>query len=437
MFSKKNLINYIYLFSTIVFSFGVILIFNEPVLHIVAFWLVVFVSICIAKVEITHPLVWFSGSFALYSTSHALLYILDYPSIQGYSKENILIPFIGLVIVVIIIGVKQYPSPNFHTLEKLTILKEKNNKKLLEFILVILILVLFVSVISISITPFNHKNDLLSNNNIFFTLGMYSTRFISFFCCFYILLFIDLDRKKTKFFIITSAVLIIALSLFTGERDAMLRYLVIIFMTLFFLKKINRKFIIILIPVGMIFLTLSVYLKYFFVQGVVNERVEESSFVYNFLTADFNAAGENLQVLLNNSWTESLYDFSLIGIDIVSPFFPSGVFFNVGLWFNNTFYPNSYSRAFTLVGEGYVIAGILGVMIIFVILSFLLKLLYSNHNRSIYWLVVYIYAIPTVILSFRSTLGTVFNDLSRIALFSLVIHAVLLMIINNKKLEKK
>ncbi|MGM0853980.1 MAG: O-antigen polymerase [Bacillota bacterium] len=435
MLSKKDLYSFSILLFAIFFSFSIIFLFENPISHVLALWLTAISAIFITKFEVTHPLVWFSSSFVLYSTGYAILYILGYLN-SGYNKENIFLPLVALTVVVLVVGVKKYGSPRFHEKKNYHLLGNRNNKKLIEFILLVLIIILSLCVAVLFITPFESKTDLLRNKNMFFIIGVYSTRFISFFCCFYMLLFIDIDKKKTKLFIFLSATLIVLLSLFTGERDAMFRFFVILIMTLFILGKISKKTIISLIPIGAIYLIASRYFKYYFVSGELKATIKEESFIYSFLSADFLAAGENLQILLNNNWTESLHGFSLIAYDIISPFLPGGLFMNVGAWFNDTFYPNSYSRAFTLVGQGYVAGGVVGIIAVFFILGIGIKFLYSKATENIYWLVIYIYSIPTIISAFRSTLGTVFTGLTRIALFSIVIHAFLFLLINNRNRVK-
>ncbi len=440
MINKKELIRYYILLITIVLSFTIILLSEKPILHVLAFWLNVFIAIIISRFDITHPMLWFSISFALYSTSYSLIYILGYPAISGYSKENTLLSLIALSVVLLIVGVKKYDIGQYFKSKNYTMMSSKSNKKITEFILKILLVVLIICIIGLSRASFNHKNELLSERNAFFILGVYCTRFSTFFCCLYMLLFLNIDRKKTRFFILSFAILITLFSLFTGERDAMLRFFTVTIVSLFITKQISKKMLIFLIPLGMLILILSRYFKYYFVSGVINNSIKEQSYIYSFLTSDFNSAGENLQILINNSWTKSLYGFYLIVIDFISPFIPGRVLINVGNWFNNTFYPGSYSRAFTLTGEGYIIGGILGIVTVFSILGFAIKLFYRKSIKNVYWLAAYIYSIPTIISAFRSTLGIITTALIRIVLFSIFIINFFNVIMNKKthnKVQKK
>lgn len=76
--------------------------------------------------------------------------------------------------------------------------------------------------------------------------------------------------------------------------------------------------------------------------------------------------------------------------------------------------------------------GIVGIIAIFLILGIGIKFLYIKTTENVYWLVLYIYSIPTIISAFRSTLGTVYTGLTRIALLSILIHAFLFLLINNR-----
>jgi|GEM_PF-3002686 len=435
MISKRALIQYSILLLTILISFSIILVSQNPTFHLMGFWLIVIVILYITRFDLTHPLMWFSGSFALYNTGYSLLYVLGYPVNSGYSKDNIILSLLALSVVLLIIGVRKYDIGGYFNSENFNIMSSKSNKRITELILISLLALLLFSIFMLHQTPFIHKNEMLAARDIFFVLGAYCTRFLTFFSCFYSILFVDIDKIKTKLFIFSSLILILLFSLFTGERDAMFRFIVAIIVVLVIREKLSKRMLMLLIPISMVAIIVGRYFKYYFVSGIVNTSIKGQPFIYNFLTSDFHAAGENLQVLLNNSWTKSIHGFSLIAVDFISPFFSGESFINVGNWFNNTFYPGSYSRAFTLLGEGYVIGGILGIAILFTILGFGIKFLYKKSTKNIYWLVVYIYSIPTIISAFRSTLGTVTIALTRIALLSIAIHYFVNYLINRKRIK--
>ena len=149
-------------------------------------------------------------------------------------------------------------------------------------------------------------------------MGIYASRYLRTFNCFYLLLLVNKDKKKSYFFMLSSSVLILLLILFTGERDAAFRFFLVLIITLFIKNKLNKKSLIILISVEMI---LATYFKYYFVSRVLKTSLVNQTFIYNFLDTEFSAAGENLQVLLSNEWTKSFHGFYLIVIDFIDPFF--------------------------------------------------------------------------------------------------------------------
>ncbi len=436
MYKKKDVFKYFLILVAFCFSISIIMLFENPKHHILSFWTMVIIIILVCRIDVIHPYFWFTSSFALYSTAYSITYVLDYHN-SGYSKENLLLPLIGLSVVLLILGVQKCSVSSGIQIEKTknyNSLMAKDNKKITELILMILLVTLFLCTVIVFRTPFNHKNDLLSERNIFFLMGVYVSRYLTFFSCLYMLLFINIDSRKTKLLLLSSSILILLFSLFTGERDVMFRFFLVLVMTLFVTRKINKELIIMLIPIGILLMILSVYFKYYFVNGTIKSSFEGQSYLYNFLSTDFSSAGSNLQILLNNTWTKSMHGFSLIVTDFLSPFFRSGIFFNADSWFNKMFYYGSYSRAFTLVGEGYIIAGTIGVITIFTILGCGIKIMYKMASQNIYWTAVYIYSIPTIISTFRSTLSTASIALVRIVLLSIVVHIFLLRLIRKSVL---
>lgn len=432
MILKEDLYNFIFLLTVITFSFLIIIFSENTTIHILSFWIIVIFSMHIIKYNITHPLFWFSVSYGLYSTGYTILYSLGYITKNGYTKDNILLSMLSLSIVILIVGVKNERLGCY--LENRSILEENISYNATKLILKILLAILFICVIKIYRTPFSHKNEILLSRNKYFILAAYLSRFISFYNIIYILLFKNIDKKKNRTIIVLSSIMIFAFSMFTGERDAILRFIIVITITLYITGDITNKKLIYLAPFGILFLMFIRYFKYYFVSGEINKTLVNQSFVYKLLTSDFHAAGENFQILLNNDWTNSLFGYSLVIIDILSPFLPGKYFFNVGTWFNDYFYFRSYSRAFTLLGEGYVIGGIIGIVVVFALLGILIKFLYKKSSKNIYWLSLYIYSIPTIILSFRSTMSTIFIGLLRIGFLSIVVHWTLVITFNiNKK----
>ncbi len=424
VFQKRALVEYLILLFMVFITNIALLTSDNPTVHVLFFWMTTIVAIFICRFDITHPYFWFTAAYTLYSTAYPLIFIMGYPLEVRYTEENLLYSFLGMAILLFILGINS-TDQNYISLNKDNRYKINfHSKKIISLIIILLCLVLFASLIYVASSSYTHKNDMLGDRNIFFISGVYATRFLTVFVSLYVLLFIKSYKKNTAFLVLLTTVLIVSFSMFTGDRDAMYRFLIVLLLSLFIVGKINKKHIIILIPTGILFMVLSRYLKYFFVDGSINTNLTDQNLLYNFLTSDFHAAGQNLQVLINNPWTRGFHDLTLIVEDFLSAILPSSFFFNVGTWFNNIFYPNSYSRAFTLVGEGYVIAGGLGVIVVFSILGLTIKFLFNQAQNNVYWLVIYLYSIPTIISSFRSTLSIIYKDVARVAFLSMVIYQI-------------
>src|SRR5699024_10721388 len=107
MYNKKNIIKKIIALIAIIITFFVVITFGSPILDIASYWLTVITIIILAGVDISHPLVWFSASFGLYTTGHSIIYALEYPTFINHSTTNILLSLIALTIIVSIIGFKK------------------------------------------------------------------------------------------------------------------------------------------------------------------------------------------------------------------------------------------------------------------------------------------------------------------------------------------
>jgi len=231
---------------------------------------------------------------------------------------------------------------------------------------------------------------------------------------------------------------ILLFTLFTAERDGIFRFLLTIVCAMFATQRLSRKTLPIIFGIGLMTVVAVSYLKYFFVDGSVRVGFAGNSIIYNFLASDFTAAGQNMQVLLNNPWTKSYKNYLLILNDFLAPFaFGNIRTFNVSSWYNDVFYyGSSYSRAFTLVGEGYVIDGYLGVIVLFIIVGLLVRMMYRKSKKNKYWLTAYIYTISTVASSFRGALSGIVVDLVRIVLVGIVAYILLRALIITRQRTK-
>lgn len=132
-----------------------------------------------------------------------------------------------------------------------------------------------------------------------------------------------------------------------------------------------------------------------------------------------------MQILLNHEEeVKNIFSYTQVLKDIKRIFIGSTES-TLG-WFNDKFF--SYTKTkygFTLVGEGYVIGGILGIVVIFLIIGVLIRFLYHMSSKNIYYKTLYICSIPRIIYAIRADLTNIFSPiLKHIILTLLVIFIV-------------
>ena len=140
-----------------------------------------------------------------------------------------------------------------------------------------------------------------------------------------------------------------------------------------------------MIPIIIVLIPLSSSYKYYFLTG--SASVTNNNIIYAFLSGEFESATRNLQALINNSSsTLGVKGLGQIVRDVVAVFNSS--IESSTSWFNNTFYPTSKTQyGFTLVGEGYIIAGALGVVLVFAIIGIIIRIMYKKAYNNMYLLI--------------------------------------------------
>lgn len=419
MISKNNVLHIIIILITSLLAASITLITSNPVFHVAGLWSLVIVAIFISKFDLLHPYFWFSSFFALYSSSYTIILIQGFQTNTGYTYENTLLAIIALTTVLLTTG----PQKNVIKMDStyytpLTLNKINIDQKILKNILYMLLVILVISLIIISRLGIYSKSEFISNGYFSFRVASYTVRYITLFCCLYLVV----CGKKYKLgpIVALCGMGVLFFSLFTAERDGIFRFLLIIVCALFVTQRIKRTTLPFVIGIGIISVVMISYFKYFFVNGSVRSKYNDHGIIYNFLNSDFAAAGENMQVLLNNPWTNSYSNYFLIITDLLNPFIFGINTFNIGVWFNDTFYYGKSSRAFTLLGEGYVIGGYLGVIVLFLVVGILIKILYKKSKKNVYWLTIYIFTIATVASSFRGSLSSITVILINIAVVGII-----------------
>ena len=419
-FNFKEIKNLIYLLIYGIIALLIICHTKRPELHIVLIWGMAILAVVICKLQIVHPYFWFSISFSLYSTAYTILYVMGF-GIYGYDSENLFLSTLSLLTSLLVIGSKRVDINSFPK-NKIHIPSET-----LEIIITFLSLLCLFCTILLSQKGYSGKVEMKKAQDFNYRIATYLSRFICTFLMIYFCEYLSSKKYRSKFknliiVILNSGISIIYFTLITGERDATLRFLLLFFMSLFVYNKLKSYHALILLPFGIWIMVFSVYIKYFFSRGILNNSyLSFNNIISNFLQTDFHSSGMNLQYLLENSWTESSQGIQLLFAEMLTPFLPSGIIFNPDQWFNYVVHSGKYhGYAFSLVGTGYIIGGRIGVVLLFFIVGLMCRHLYKNSIKDVYNMVSYICMISAFIASFRSSAGSIYTSYVRTILIPII-----------------
>ena len=226
---------------------------------------------------------------------------------------------------------------------------------------------------------------------------------------------------------VITGISLFGITIFSGERDFVFRFIIITAVFLFCIGKLKRSHIIMLAPIGVMILILSDKYKYFFSTGIVNESSE--GVIFKFFAGEFESASTNLQIVISQGMSNSLGIERYI-LDIASAFTTS--IQSVSSWFSDLFYRGrAVQYGFSIIGEGYVIGGVIGVVFISIVLGAMIKFFYKRLYKGTYWFASYLYFITIVIYSIRMDLGTILSAIVK------QIGIVLIIVMIAEKISKK
>jgi len=397
---------------------GVIIYIQKNIwAQIIAFTGLVLTSIFIVKFDIMHPYCWFSGMFWLYSISYPILYCtgnLDAWLIKkaGYPDKVIFLEWAALSVFLLIVS----PSTLSYTLKKnKTFLLAKANIILYMVMYVIIIM----AIISISQSGYVHKSEIYASHNFLYRIAFISIYLL---LTFYVLMCLHYKNNRWHIKLLTYATfaLTLQLSMYTGERDIFFTYLLLTIFILYLFGTIKKYHFLFLVPLGVLILPISNIYKSFFLTHK-SGNIFSAGFIKQFFDSEFRAASTNVQILLNNAnHVKGVFSYDQIFKDIQRVFI-SNTESTLG-WYNDLFF--SYTKTgygFTLVGEGYVIDELLGIIVLFIIIGIFVRCLYQLANKNIYMKTLYIYSIPNVIYSIRADLTNIFSPILKHIILALVV----------------
>lgn len=422
--SRGELIKYLILIVSGIVGIGCCEIVDQVRVHLIAIWAFTAITIILSGLDLLHPYFWFPLFFSLYSTANAILYAMGLSTrISTYSSNQIVLPFIGLLVALLVIG------PRKRKIEFKEDALQEN--KTLDVVLYIIVFVVITSSFILRSRGYSSKVVMRREGDLIYKYGVHIVRFMTIFALICSARNLSLGRKRVIVKILLSGMAALIFTLFTGERDVVFRFGYTFLLLLVAYKIVKPHHLIAIAPVGIVVMSFSVFIKYYFVRGAF--RSGSGNLIYDFLTSDFSAAGGNLQKLLDQPWTKGCQGIKLLFTELFSPILIGVKTVNPTSWFSANVYSTSYSRAFTLVGTGYIIAGTIGVIIVFFIVGLIIKFFYKRANRSIYWLASYIYMSSVVIFSFRQSLQSLTDSMLK----HVALGVILSIIIDKMKVKMK
>ncbi|WP_020006222.1 O-antigen polymerase [Salinicoccus albus] len=400
---------------------------------ILALGTLVIISWIISKFELMHPLTWFPPIFFLYSISYPLLVTLgELPNTYDKNIEVLFIQWIALATFIVVMNTSSKKKVEINTSSL------KNLMPIVTPIFWTSISITALYVAYVYSSGLTSKYAIALDNS---PLGILASFFPIVVISFALIMANQLGIKGRvpKGFLLIAILYGLVVLFVLGERDFILKLLIItIFMYHVLKNRISKKK---LIASGIIIISIIPILgdlknRAF---GQSEMTVYGGDFIADILSGEFMAAGRNLANLLSNEgvvwshfWGETLiWDIKVL--------FSAG--FSPGAWFNNTFHPDLIARGggngFTLVGEGYMNFGVIGVVVFFAVLALFLKFLYNKALKNVVWLSIYIVTIPLAVYVIRADFATLLTQFSKqIVLPILIIFIVKSILDGIPKLNK-
>lgn len=397
-------------------------------IHIIAFLIPVITGVFLVKLDMLHPYVWYTTFFSIYSCAYPVLYLFDYVTQFGYNKETMLYQWIALAISMIIL------PANSIEFQKEKIEFESKNEGVIPIIeKIVLSYVVLVSLLIVS-GGYSSKTDIYSSNNFILNIGFMSGYFAILLYCYELCRALIQKSNKYKKIIYKFIVVISCFSLITGERDYMFTIVLITFIVLSFFEKIKKKSLFIIFPIGIILLPLSQIFKYFILSGSTSGTFIWNNLLVEFLDGEFVSASRNLQILVSGGY-ENYFSGSTLLNDFVRVFYDTG--YSNQTWFNDNFftYGHTTQYGFSLVGEGFVNGGVIGIIGLFIFVSMLIRFFYSHSMKNFYYTIVYFYMIPIFIYSTRADLANILSPLIKYIILGMLIIKISRKIVLKKTIK--
>lgn len=398
-----------------------------------SFCIVAFIlaGVCIwaCRFNVLHPSFCFFPFFTLYTCAYPFLKMMGYDTLVrgvGIPIEPVTVQlsWIGLSIMsILLITLKDDGTVDYNKDSD-----ELSGTIALWGFYISLVLTVFLYVYAI-VRGYSSKRAMIASGDIILTIGkigMTVNPLFSFLCV--------LKRKTKKYFLyyyLLAAINGFLAIGFLGERNILLVVMFFMLFSMKYLFDVRTNKLVWFGVIALLVLATSSSLKMFISNDGISGGSGEPLWVRLF-SSDFRSAGFNLNNLVRteSGWqykfgSSLIYDF-LSPLDFAIPGLSN---FSASRWNQNFFWADSRTGlGFTIIGEGFVNFGYIGVAVWMVLFAGIIRILWNRSKRDPFFFMTYGYGMALCVYASRGVLANVISP---------VVKYCLLIYIMNKAFKKR
>lgn len=399
-----------------------IILLVVPNVYVQSSCFIIIYIVCLFSIDfdISHPFVWFIPLFTLYTIGYPLMYEHGYYAILPncgdieLNSYTLLAHWCALSTFIVTVSNKQVIYKKAYNY--------KVNSLVVKGITMGLVLALCAQYIAVMQSGFQTKREILDglSSSPLFRLGKMANQIVPIFAAF-IIFDTSIKKREKVFWLLLINGLSFLQMIIIGERSAVLQIVVVELLAYnISIKKISLKKAFIFGGFIIFFIIIAVGMKASLGKNWDFDLLfsKEPLWVKIF-NAEFSCASINTANILNH---QGLWEYGyglkyLLLVFLPFTFQPLSGFMKI-LGFQNLFnildnsawyYDNVLIGAkagygFSMVADGYMESGFLGVIVLYLLLGMIVKKAYKKSSSSIIYLTFYIVIIPIFIYSTRATL---------------------------------
>jgi oligosaccharide repeat unit polymerase len=386
---------------------------------IVGLALLAIISMAVVRFDLLHPFTWYIPFFFLYSASVPILVWLQIKDDIGSLHETIVLEWIALASFVVAVGpAKKRPllCGNIGIDAKLSAW----------MIFIISLGVSGLYLWHIWQANLTSKYEIALSTSI---LARLDPAFSVLAVAYTVLAAGSLENKRVPWGLVVFSIAWNALSfLLSGERDLVFRILwITIFLYHALYRRIPRWCLAVLATSAIVLVPVMEDLKNVLLRDT-ETTVIVNAMAVRVLNDEFLTASENLQYYLSQATFEPFYMGETLIWDVkraLLPWFMVQEGPDPQRHFNVMFFPEIVAKGggkgFTLVGEGYMNFGLLGVVLWFASLGWFVRTLYAKASEKKVWFLVYVVSMPLIVYIIRADFSNLFAQFIKHIAFPILV----------------